>query len=205
MGFGASTTVGNVSVDMVQADVDALIAGIADGKTLSDVEQLIASVDSELDAINLLLTSIDADTSFLSGIDSDTGYLYSSSAAKGVADLLWNTSASASVADMLHDGTYSAGYYLGQIYSYESSNNSYLSGIDSDTYYLYSSSAGYGVADELYQYLYDSSNFRGLIDYFNTSNQYEPLFYSGQSLARMIYDLWSCISGGRLLVTDQHP
>jgi len=200
MGFGASTTVGNVSVDMVQADVDAIIAGIADGKTLSDVEQLLASVDSELDAINALLTTIDGDTSYLSSIDADLDYLYSSSAGKGVADLLWNSSASASVADLLHDGTYSAAYLLSQI----ESDTMYLSGIDMDTGYLYSSSAGYGVADELYYYLYDSSNFRGLIDYFNTSNQYEPLFYSGYSLGYMIYQLYSCISGGRLLVTDQH-
>ena len=43
MGFGASTTVGNVSVDLVQADVAAIIAGIANGKTLADLHTGLVS------------------------------------------------------------------------------------------------------------------------------------------------------------------
>ena len=66
MGFGASTSVGNVSVDMVQADVDALIAGIADGKTLADL-------DDVLDSIYGINSQISWDTGYL-------GYLYSTSA-----------------------------------------------------------------------------------------------------------------------------
>jgi hypothetical protein len=66
MGFGASTTVGNVAVDLVQADVDSLITGIANGKTLADL-------DDVLDSIYGINSQISTDTGYL-------GYLYSTSA-----------------------------------------------------------------------------------------------------------------------------
>ena len=49
---------------------------------------------------------------------------------------------------------------------------------------LYDSNGGYSVAEIMYQAFQDSS--------------YEPFYYSGYSLAYMMYELYSCISGGRL-------
>jgi len=175
MGFGASTTVGNVSVDMVQADVAAIIAGIA-----GETPQTLADLES-------LLTTIDADTGNLGSINS---------LCSQIRTRLGSTYDGYALADYFDStNAYEPLYYSGI------SIAALLSDIEDDTDYLYSSMAGYGVADELYYYLYDSSNYRGLIDYFNTSNMYEPLFYGGYSLGYMIYQLFMCISGGRLLVT----
>ena len=192
MGFGASTSVGNVSVDMVQADVDAIIAGIADGQSLADL-------DSVLDNIYGVNSQISMDTGYL-------GYLYSTSGGYGVADLLWNSSAFMSVSDMLYDSStsLSVAQLLGNIswgHPYQISYN---------TSRLYSSSAGYGVADQLYYYLYDSSNYRGLIDYFKSGNGYEPFFYSGYSIASMLYAIKQVtdqmnFANGRLQVESQPP
>jgi len=152
MGFGASTEVGNVSVDMVQADVDAIIAGIAGAtpKTLSDIQD-------------------------------DTSYLYSSSAGSGVADLLqYNASG--------------AGYLLYSMESDVSSYLSYLSSLD----YIYSSSAGYGVADELYYYLYDSSNYKPWLqtvcELLNGYDSYSPFFSNGYSAAYWLEQIYTILS-----------
>jgi hypothetical protein len=164
MGFGASTTVGNVAVDLVQADVDGIIAGIAGvtPKTLADIQD-------------------------------DTSYLYSSSAGDGVADL------------MQYGGT-SAGYLLYNMESNVSSYLSYLSILD----YLYSSSAGYGVADELYYYLYDSSNYipwlqtiSELLNGYDSSSVLISNGYTAAYLLEQIYmilsDVWD--SGNNALKT----
>jgi len=199
MGFGASTTVGNVSVDLVQADVDGIIAGIANGKTLANVDDTLTIIDSVLD--NILFDT------------ADLQYLYSSSASAGVADLLQYSG-------------YSAGYYLqnieddtsylSSIYSNTSSTASntgsmlsYLSAIDSNTDYLYSPSAGYGVADLLYNYLYYSGYSAGYLLYeieANTSDmtnmQYlysssagygvaDMMYYNGYTVAQLLYDIES--------------
>ena len=142
MGFGASTIVGNMMVDLVQTDVDGIVDGIAGSgtpKTLADIDAL----------------------------------MYSPSASAGVADLLYSASAGYGVADLLQYSGSSAGYLLYNMESYLSSiqsdtgylssiqsdtsylssiqsDTSYLSSIQSDTSYLYSSSAGYGVADLMY-------------------------------------------------------
>ena len=132
MGFGASTIVGNMMVDLVQTDVDGIVDGIAGSgtpKTLADIDAL----------------------------------MYSPSASAGVADLLYSASAGYGVADLLQYSGSSAGYLLYNMESYLSSIQSdtgylssiqsdtgYLSSIQSDTSYLYSSSAGYGVADLMY-------------------------------------------------------
>ena len=218
MGFGASTTVGNVAVDLVQTDVDAIIAGIANGKTLAGIDTTLTTIDGVLDSILL-----DTD---------DLQYLYSSSASSGVADLLQYSG-------------YSAGYYLQNIEgdtSYLSSMSSYLSSIDSNTNYLYSSSAGYGVADllynylyysgysavnllyeieantsdmtdiqylyssssgygvadELYYYLYDSSNYKPwlqeMCELLNGYDSYSPLFYNGYSAAYYLEHIYTILS-----------
>jgi hypothetical protein len=192
MGFGASTTVGNVAVDLVQADVDSLITGIANGKTLADL-------DDVLDSIYGINSQISTDTGYL-------GYLYSTSAGYGVADLLYNSSAFMSVSDMLYDSStsLSVAQLLGNVswgHPYEISYN---------TSRLYSSTAGYGVADQLYYYLYDTSNYRGLIDYFKSGNGYEPFFYSGYSIASMLYAIKQVtdqmnFANGRLQVESQPP
>ena len=120
MGFGASTTVGNVAVDLVQADVDGIIAGIANGKALADIDTTLATIDGVLDNIlfdtadlqylysssasagvaDLLQYSGYSAGYYLSNIDSDLDYLYSSSAGYGVADLLYSSSSN-TVADLL--------------------------------------------------------------------------------------------------------
>jgi hypothetical protein len=152
MGFGASTTVGNVAVDLVQADVDAIIAGIAGAtpKTLADIQD-------------------------------DTSYLYSSSAGSGVADLLQYSGAG-------------AGYLLYNMESNVSSYLSYLSTLD----YLYSSSAGYGVADELYYYLFDSSNYRPWLqsacELLNGYDSSSPLFSNGYSAAYWLEQIYTILS-----------
>ena len=239
MGFGASTSVGNVSVDMVQADVDAIIAGIADGQTLSDL-------DSVLDNIYGVNSQISMDTGYLGYLYSTSagygvadllyttsgwmsvadllydssnyysvaqllggapvGHLYSSSAGYGVADLLYNSSAFMSVGDMLYDGSTSLS--VAQLLGNASWGHPYE--ISYNSSYLYSSTAGYGVADQLYYYLYDSSNYRGLIDYFKSGNGYEPFFYSGYSIASMLYAIKQVtdqmnFANGRLQVESQPP
>ena len=49
MGFGGST-VGNVNVDIVQTDVQAIVDGICgwNGNTLSDVNNHLGSIDNNL-------------------------------------------------------------------------------------------------------------------------------------------------------------
>ena len=169
MGFGASTTVGNVAVDLVQTDVNSIIAGIAGAtpKTLADIQD-------------------------------DTSYLYSSSAGYGVADLLYssNYSSAADLLDNIDYNTYDIYnetsnylYYLSDIYS-DTSN--YLYYLD----YLYSSSAGYGVADLLYNYLYYSGYSAGNLLYeieANTSDmtdmQYLYSSSAGKGAADILYDI----------------
>ena len=79
---------------------------------------------------------------------------------------------------------------------------------------FYNSSSGYGIADLLYDssggsvanMLYDSSG--GSLAYMVYSrlcdSSYEPFWYSGYSLSYMMYELYNCISGGRLMTSPDN-
>ncbi len=56
-----------------------------------------------------------------------------------------------------------------------------------------------------------SGNGYALQDYFYSSNDYEPFFYNGSSLAYLLYNidsymstLYGCVSGGRLLTSPDY-
>ena len=80
MGFGASTIVGNLMVDLVQTDVDGIVDGIAGGapKTLADLDVDLFGIDALVTAGNVDLASIVSNTnslaSELASISSNTDY-----------------------------------------------------------------------------------------------------------------------------------
>jgi len=78
---------------------------------------------------------------------------------------------------------------------------------------FYSSSSGYGIADSLYNssggtvadMLYDSSAGSVASQLYNAfSGGYAPFWYYGYSLAYMMYELYSCVSSGRLMTSPDN-
>ena len=205
MGYGG-TAHATVDVDLVQADVDAIIDGIAgqsgSDATLGDLEDYLSG-----SASGPLHDGSSGVVDWLYYIESDTYSIqdYISGSYSGPLTDMVDYLSGSSYGPLTHVEDYLSGSYSGPLTdmtsdldSIESEISGYLYYLSDISYYLYNSSYGYSVAEMLYEgnasmtiaeLLYDGSN----------------TYKSAAEILGDIYDLLNgVISGGRVLTSPDN-
>jgi len=149
MGFGASTIVGNLMVDLVQADVDGIVNGIGGNADLNDLDQDLGSILGQLnkssygalydgsygvaDYLYMLYQQLDGAYQSVFKKSGDYSLIEYVSGQSYVGPLYqMEQYISGSYTGPFYDGSYNLVGYLSMIYSTLSSIYGYVSGLTYD-------------------------------------------------------------------------